>query len=190
MAWISRARSRSVSTAPLTLATGFPAEGTCALAVLVFDCVFAGVGTSVGACEETICAPQPNTETSTAPPIMSWYFIPVSSYALKELGRETSLSPCLNQDELQLELRCNVIDAEGLILLAGVALATELGRRSSQFRVAVAGAWVVGSVDEEVGRIGSANNLATGLLASRSRVHIHHVLVMAGGAGHERDGRI
>src|SRR3954452_23577595 len=98
MVSISRIRSRSVRTAPFTLATGFP-EDAGAGVIDVVALPEAGLGVaSVGACEATTCAPHNMEEAMTATPIhlpiRGSYFIWCLPHTLFEKqGERNFLSP-------------------------------------------------------------------------------------------------
>src|ERR1700747_2831436 len=93
----------------------------------------------------------------------------------------------------------NAVDTQRFVRLADVALAAEVGRGCCLSRVDTAGARVVRSIDKEVGRISSARDSrsllaviwrSSGERLGRRLVYVHHVLVVAGGAGHESLGRV
>src|SRR5579864_1749096 len=185
MASISRIRSRSVSTAPLTRATGFPEDAGAGVGDVVTAAFAAFGATSVGACDATTCALQLTAETITATPIAfvhpTWNLI--SSPPL-ELSKSRGEGFPLPRDESKLELRLHRGNAERFVRLANVALAAELSGRDRHLRVAVAGTRVIGRVDEEIRRVRAvADDLSSRLLTPRRYVDIHRVLVVARGAG-------
>src|SRR5208283_3741231 len=101
----------------------------------------------------------------------------LATSGFRKMGRDFSL-PCLPRHKLESGYGCAVV---GLIGFSTVALAAELRRL---VRVRGGASRVVRSADEEHGAVvarGQAGVRALGYFD-----HIHHVLVVAAGAGHNR----
>src|SRR5208282_1794989 len=186
MVYISRSRSRSVSTAPFTRATGLSL--TCkgevwAEAVPV---------RSVGVCEAS-CADAAESASARNPLMGSWYFIKSSLSCCSltlypariKKGRVDPL-PFLHINSGLLEDRRDVVGVVGFVRLAKVALAAELRGRRSIGVGHVVDVRVIGAVDEEEGGVVLAAAVARDRARRARCVNRHHVLVVAGGAEHVR----
>src|SRR5208337_891665 len=194
MAYISRSRSRSVSTAPFTRATALSLtwRGD-AIGAVVLDAD--ALAKAVGAWEATWAEAAENATKSTVQ-TGSWYFIFPRLVPLRTENRELRtefrirkkrgerISPPFVSQLFLLEYGGDVVGVVGFVRLAKVALAAEL-RRRRRIRVAdVVDVRVVRAVDEEEGGIVLAAAVVRDRAGCGGSVHRHHVLVVAGGAEH------
>src|ERR1700761_4437103 len=120
MAYISRSRSLSVSTAPLTFATALPVGCT----VVVWNAEdFAFVA---GACEAT-CASTDVVRPASRSAIRKRYFIVPLSLRPQKRGKGPPFPRSCNR--CLLEHGRNIVGVIGFVRLAKVALTAELSRR-------------------------------------------------------------
>src|ERR1035441_4062702 len=183
MEYISRSRSRSVSTAPFTRATGLSLTRTADGGTAEVWGVFA-FATAVGAWEATWADAAVSATRSTAQ-IESWYFIiprlPILSKTESEKKRERNSLPPFIPLLFLLECRGDVVGVVSFVRFAKVALTAELRRRGRLVLGVGLKVHVVWGVHEEVRGI-VASGIASDLAGCASRVHGHDVLVVAGGA--------
>src|SRR5271165_539853 len=181
MAYISRSRSRSVSTTPFTRATGLSVTWRGAPCGAV---VFA---TAVGACEAT-WAEAADSATRSRAPMGSWRFMIPRSILARRFRKKRGeySSPLFVSRQFLLEYGRDVLGVVGFVRFAKVALTAEL-RRRRRIRVGdVVDVRVVGTVHEEEGGVVLAAAVTRDRALGRGCVYGHHVLVVAGRAKHIR----